>query len=286
MSNFSSAQTGPKTAEGKAASSRNAIKLGVYSNALMPGESEQELQELNNALRESLNVQDGASEVLLRTISQSVLKTKRLHDAEVRLVQTHLARQESRKEFSYQANISPLLNDRLPDWYFNDDPEPKNRASVRYKAICEASVLKDNFKLEYSLQARTLFPNLWAEVMGREAINPRQSLGERLLARYGQPKPEFNLQAFIDDYYKKYQLDMLWGENHERYEMVIENLRAKALLEVIVRPDLVKVQMQLHRRSIEAMETIQRLNAARAIEMVSVVSPVKELALEQSKEKA
>ena len=79
---------------------------------------------------------------------------------------------------------------------------------------------------------------------------------------------------------------MLWGENHERYEMVIENLRAKALLEVIVRPDLVKVQMQLHRRSIEAMETIQRLNAARAIEMVSVVSPVKELALEQSKEKA
>ena len=43
---------------------------------------------------------------------------------------------------------------------------------------------------------------------------------------------------------------MLWGENHERYEMVIDNLRAKALLEVIVRPDLVKVQMQLHRRSI------------------------------------
>ena len=286
MSNFSSAQTGPKTAEGKAASSRNAIKLGVYSNALMPGESEQELQELNNALRESLNVQDGASEVLLRTISQSVLKTKRLHDAEVRLVQTHLARQESRKEFSYQANKSPLLNDRLPDWYFNDDPEPKNRALVMFGAVCEAIHLKENFKFENSLQARTLYPNLWAEVMGRQAINPRQSLGERLLARYGQPKPEFNLQAFIEDYFKKYQLDMLWGENHERYEMVIENLRAKALLEVIVRPDLVKVQMQLHRRSIEAMETIQRLNAARAIEMVSVVSPVKELALEQSKEKA
>ena len=252
----------------------------------MPGESEQELQELNNALRESLNVQDGASEVLLRTISQSVLKTKRLHDAEVRLVQTHLARQESRKEFSYQANISPLLNDRLPDWYFNDDPEPKNRALVRFGAVCEAIHLKENFKFENSLQARTMYPNLWAEVMGRQAINPRQSLGERLLARYGQPKPEFNLQAFIEDYYKKYPLDMLWGENHERYEMVIENLRAKALVEVSVRPDLVKVQMQLHRRCIEAMETIQRLNAARAIEMVSVVSPAKELALEQSKEKA
>ena len=174
----------------------------------------------------------------------------------------------------------------MPDWYFNDDPELKNRASVRFGAVCEAIHLKDNFKLENSLQARTMYPNLWAEVMGREAINPRQSLGERLLARYGRPKPELNLEAFIEDYYKKYQLDMLWGENHDRYEMVIENLRAKALLEVIVRPDLVKVQMQLHRRSIEAMETIQRLNAARAIEMVSVVSPVKELALEQSKEKA
>ena len=284
MSNFSSAQTGPKTAEGKSASSRNAIKLGVYSNSLMPGESEQELQYLNNAFRDALSVEDGASEMLLRTISQSLLKTKRLNDAEIKIVQTYFARQDSRKQFGFQANISPLLYDRLPDWYFDEDPEPKNRALVRFGAVCEAIHLKDNFKLENSLQARTLYPNLWAEVMGRQAINPRQSLGERLLARYGQPKPEFNLQAFKEDYSKKYLFEMLWGENHELYKMVIENLRAQALIEVIVRPDLAKVEMQLHRRRIEAIETIVRLNSVRAIEMASVAAPIKELLLPLSKQ--
>lgn len=38
---------GPKTAEGKLTSSRNAIKTGAYAvQALLPGESEQEFREL------------------------------------------------------------------------------------------------------------------------------------------------------------------------------------------------------------------------------------------------
>ena len=134
------------------------------------------------------------------------------------------------------------------------------------------------------MQARTVYPNLWAEVMDRQAINPLQSLGERLLSRYGQPKPEFNLQALIEDYYKKYPFDILWGENHERYEMVFENMRAQALIEVSVRPDLSKVEMQLHRRRIEAIETIARLNSVRAIEIASVAAPIKELLLPLSKQ--
>ena len=68
MTVYTPAQTGPKTAEGKAASSRNATKLGVYSNSLMPGESEQELQDLNNSLRETFEVDDGMCEMQIRTI--------------------------------------------------------------------------------------------------------------------------------------------------------------------------------------------------------------------------
>ena len=60
--------------------------------------------------------------------------------------------------------------------------------------------------------------------------------------------------------------------------MVIENLRAKALMEVSVRPDLVKLDTQLHRRCIEKIELIARLKGMRAIEMVATVSPVKALA--------
>lgn len=286
MSTFSPAQTGPKTTEGKAASSRNSTKLGVYSNSLMPGESEQELQELNNSLRETFEVDDGMCEMQIRTISQSFLKTQRLHDAEVKIVQTCMARHENRKEFALQANMPLLSYDRLPDWYFGEDHKPKEKAIARYKATQEALVLRANFKLEYSQQARTLLPNLWVEVMGPNAINPSQSLGEKLLARYGQSQPQSNLQAFVDDYQTRFLFDMLWGENHERYEMVIENLRAKALIDVSVRADFVKLETQLHRRRIEAVELITRLKGMRAIEIVATVAPVKALAHSSSKEKA
>jgi len=286
MSTFSSAQTGPKTTEGKAASSRNATKLGVYSNSLMPGESEQELQELNNLLRETFEVDDGMCEMQIRTISQSFLKTQRLHDAEVKIVQTCMAMHENRKEFVIQANMPPLSYNGLPDWYFVEDPEPKKKAISRYEATQEALLLRANFKLEYSQKARTLLPNLWVEVMGPNAINPSQSLGEKLLARYGQSQPQSNLQAFVDDYRARFLFDMLWGENHERYEMVIENLRAKALMEVSVRADFVKLETQLHRRCIEKIELIARLKGMRTIEMVATVAPLKALAHSGSKKKA
>lgn len=161
MTLYTPAQTGPKTTEGKAASSRNSTKLGVYSNSLMPGESEQELQELNSSLRETFEVDDGICEMQIRTISQSFLKTQRLHDAEVKLVQTCMARHENRKEFALQAQMPPLSYNGLPDWYFGEDTRPKDKAIARYKATQEALVLRANFKLEYSQQARTLLPNLW-----------------------------------------------------------------------------------------------------------------------------
>ena len=286
MSTFSPAQTGPKTTEGKAASSRNSTKLGVYSNSLMPGESEQELQDLNNSLRETFEVDDGMCEMQIRTISQSFLKTQRLHDAEVKLVQTCMARHENRKEFALQANMPPLSYERIPDWYFGEDHKPKEKAISRYEATREALFLKANFKLDYSQQARTLLPNLWVEVMGPNAINPTQSLGEKLLASYRQSQPQSNLQAFVDDYQAKFRFDMHWGENHERYEMVIENLRAKALIDVSVRADFVKLETQLHRRRIEAVELINQLKGMRAIEMVATVAPLKALAHSSSKEKA
>ena len=138
------AQTGPKTTVGKAASSRNSTKLGVYSNSLMPGESEQELQELNNSLRETFEVDDGMCEMQIRTISQSFLKTQRLHDAEVKLVKTCMARHENRKEFALQAHMPPLSYEHLPEWYFGEDPEPKRKAILRYEATKEALLLKNN----------------------------------------------------------------------------------------------------------------------------------------------
>lgn len=92
---------GPKTAEGKLASSRNAIKTGAYAvQALLPGEGEQEFREL-----EQLFVDDflpvGISEAaLVHVLTVIVWKKLRLEKLESRYIHDLLGRFPKHSEFS------------------------------------------------------------------------------------------------------------------------------------------------------------------------------------------
>jgi hypothetical protein len=59
-------QTGPRTAVGKINSSRNALKKGIYTNAVLPGEDVQALEELAVAISDSYGVKDAAGEIVVR----------------------------------------------------------------------------------------------------------------------------------------------------------------------------------------------------------------------------
>ena len=260
---------GPRTPQGKAASSKNAIKLGVYSNTLMPGESQEEVDELIESFCETYNSDDADSQMMFRSYAQTLIKSRRIQEAEVAFIEAQMHLQDNRREFCLQANIPAQYRDGVPDWFFFDDAQAKAAAMQCGMSVHEALDLKKNYSLQLSQSARTYYPNLWKEVMGPQAINPKQSLGERLQALYNTGHPLTNLQAYVEDYKKTHPYELMWVSHWRRYEAVLDGLRAKAILDVCSRGDWVKVENLQHRRRMEITQTLLAKQKLQALEVAA-----------------
>lgn len=262
-------QGGPRTQQGKATSSKNATKLGVYTNTLMPGESQEEIDELIEAFREAYGSEHVEVEMMSRNYTQTLLKSQRLDKAEIAFINAQMHMQETRKEFCLQACISPLLWDEVPDWFFCDDEKAKAEAMQCGLSMFEAMDLKKHYSLQLSQSARIQYPNLWKEVMGPQAINPKQSLGERLQVAYSTGNPLTNLQAYVEDCKQRHKYELMWVTSWRRYEAVIDGLKAKAMLDVCSRPDWFKVENSLHKRRMEITQTLMAMRKLKALEVAA-----------------
>jgi hypothetical protein len=74
--------TGPKTAKGKQNMRGNAIKFGIYSKLLLPGESKAELRKLIMGLREDLKAKGPMQEELFAGIVDDQVALRRLRRQE------------------------------------------------------------------------------------------------------------------------------------------------------------------------------------------------------------
>jgi hypothetical protein len=113
--------------------------------------------------------------------------------------------------------------------------------------------------------------------LGPHALNPKQGLGERLQVIYTKGQPLLNLQAFVDDYEKRHQFEVMWTVNSARYIGVLNGLRAKAILEICSRPDWLKLENMLHKRLMEFTRALLDLDRQalmrEAIEVTATVHP-------------
>lgn len=92
---------GPKTVEGKLASSRNAIKTGAYAvQALLPGESEQEFRELEQLFIDEFSPVGISERVSVHSLTMIVWKKLRLEKLESRYIHDLLNRFPKYSEFS------------------------------------------------------------------------------------------------------------------------------------------------------------------------------------------
>ena len=276
---------GPRTEQGKTVSSRNAIKIGLYTNTLLDGEDPQELEATRQALLQSWGVTGTQAELLARDYLYAEIRTARLLRAQRAHVQTLMHTYDTRREFAKQAGISPLEQDKLPNWYFSDDQANKDKAVQLAFAVDEAANLKKNYSLPANLQAKRLFPNLWTVVMGPNAIQPVQTLGERLITLYSKGSPQANLQAFIDENLSEHRYEILWGCNSERYEAILEGLNAQHELDVMSRPDWLKVEAQQNRRRNEVLHAVLSLKRDAAL-LVQVTQPGQALPRLEDKDRA
>ena len=78
-----SLSTGPKTVEGKAKSSRNSIKHGIFcKDLLLPGEDEEALRQLRNGMLLSYNPKNEAELMLVDRIIDACWRLHRVRSAE------------------------------------------------------------------------------------------------------------------------------------------------------------------------------------------------------------
>ena len=270
-------QTGPRTPVGKINSSRNALKKGIYTNAVLPGEDAQALEELALDISESYAVNDAAGEILVRRFLQHTLQTNRLQAAQVDLIEAKMHSHANRQRFCIDVHLSAFSADQIPDWYFTDDVEPKENARFTYNVFVEAAYLKEHYSPDLMLQVKVKLPNLWQYLMGSPG-SPTQkvyaTLGERLASLYKQSQPQSNIECLLDELKKKKLYELMWGENEARYTAVIAGLRANAVLDVLSDPNWSRAEGALHRRSQDLLGSLVGLKRENATLAKTQSAPV------------
>lgn len=252
-------QTGPRTAVGKLNSSRNALKKGIYSNALLPNEDPQALEALADDLGRRFGVQDAAGEILVNRLLQATLQSNRLQIAQANLIRAKMHTMEVRRAFCVQVGIDVLAATELPNWYFEEDDTERQAALEMTKVWAEAKILRENFSTDLILRARKEFPSLWRFLMGPDGSAIQKvhaTLGERIATLYKHPSPLSNLQELINELEKKHQHALLYAKNAERYEAVINGLRAKAVLDVYSDPNWSRADAATHKRTNELVGSL------------------------------
>jgi len=231
------------------ASSKNALKSGIYANKLLEGEDPEQLQNTIDGLVQDFNVTTSIGYQLAQELAQVMLRMTRAERWRATLIAAHLAKHSTRVEFSHQLNLSVLGAASLPDWYFNDSQVDRGRAQSNYNAYIELSYLIENHSADRMMRVKAELPDLWFFVMGKsEATAKVYTFPERLSQYSTKTDPVMRLKDLQNHLLENYSHEILWAQSEDRYEAVLDGLRAQVQMELSANPNLQRDETSLHRR--------------------------------------
>jgi hypothetical protein len=232
MPNLVSKSTGPKTEQGKAISSKNAIKAGIFSQGYLPWEDQEAKQIELSLLATEWGVTDPAGLYFLRDIEQANLAQERLMYAERLAVEGAMQSAGVGDEFGLRANLDKHIASLLPSWYFLEDDEGnKERALYLDKVYTQAEHLKSHYSDQLVAQAQNRYPQLHHHVM--QGYQPNSSFVMVLAKEFKQSTPTLNLATLMNKLAEQYRFHLLWAQDPKRYQIIIDGLRAEKILQVL-----------------------------------------------------
>jgi hypothetical protein len=255
-------QTGPKSQEGKARSAQNSLKFGIFSSSILQGEDANAVKALVDNLRVSFALTNGAGELLANRFVHTNLQLNRVQKAQLAIANGKYFSNKSREQFCIHAGHYFRNAEDVPAWYFEEDHAKKDHVFELQDIFDEAHHLKNHYSADLMVKAEMKLPSLWKFVMGEKG-DPRQkmhTLGEQLAALYKRPNAILNIQDLITDLEARYKYELLWAQNAQRYEAIIDGLRSQAILDTLIDPGLVRAESMLHRRSQELLSTMHLLS--------------------------
>ena len=231
------------------ASSKNALKSGIYANKLLEGEDPQQLQNTIDGLVQDFKVTTSIGYQLAQELAQVMLRMTRAERWRATLIAAHLAKHSTRVEFSTQLNLGTLGAASLPDWYFNDSQVDRGRAQSIYNAYIDLDYLIKNHSADRMMRVKAELPDLWFFVMGKsEATEKVYTVPERLSRYSSKTDPVTRLKDLHIHMVEKHRHEILWAESEDRYEAVLDGLRAQVQMELSANPNLQRDETALHRR--------------------------------------
>lgn len=266
MSNHNASQsTGPKTSEGKAISSRNAIKAGIFSKGYLPWEDREAKQAELSALAKEWHVTGPSGLHFLRDIEQANLAQERLIYAECMAVEGAMQSAQVGDEFALRANIDSKLTSLLPSWYFLEE-DGGNKAQALYldQVYQQAHQLKTRYSDQLVAQAKTRYPQLYEYAL--EGYQPNSSFVMVLAKEYKQNTPTLNLAQLMNALAENFRFHLLWAQDPKRYQIIIDGLRAEKMLQVLDfdKSNRYSTNFQNRRiRALQGLETLERREIAK-----------------------
>jgi len=207
--------TGPRTSQGKAKSSRNAIKHGLYSERVSPSE-EDEAARLHRALRKDLHLQGFEDEFFGSDLVLTMLKKRRLDKYTCH---------ESRKA-KMQAFCEKVRNFELRHYPERDSSSSRNRL---HPDLCVVFLKKIKTNIERrGLNSQEDLPILYSLFSRGES--KLSFLGQSIILLYEMMKPPRNKS---DGQSTNPDCDELQTRILKGLELAIENEQGMARIELL-----------------------------------------------------
>ena len=223
-------QTGPKTESGKQASSKNAIKGGIFAKGYLANEDAQALDSQLSQLYKQWDANDPTRQILVQCIHQTAISANRLALAQQQKIDAAMQSSNVRREFANLAGFSLITCENLPNWFFQEVDHPEKVKAVYLDRVwLEAAALKQQYSDQLVAQVETRFPNLFHYVMNGQ--RPCASFIAVLGQRYKQSVPTLNLGVAQNEIKEKYPQHLIWAQDPQRYEMFIQGIRADQVIE-------------------------------------------------------
>lgn len=224
--------TGPRTREGKVASSKNATKSGIFSKGYLAWEDQAEKQAQWEALVEEWEVSTPTGLNFLRDIEQANLAQERLMYAERKVVEGAMLSTDISLEFAKRSGIGAILAMELPAWFFLDDDAGNKEDAIYFAQVYDqANALKQKYSDQLVASAQNHYPQLYEYVMKGCAQN--DSFVMALSKQYQKNLPTLNLTEIMNQLASNFRSHLLWAEQPARFQMIIDGLRAEKMLAVL-----------------------------------------------------
>lgn len=226
------AQTGPKTAAGKAVSAKNAQKAKIFTQGYLPEENPEQKQYEFDRLAQQWAAYDPSRQIILRTIEQAQLGIERQMRYERQKIEGSMQSADIAQRFAAHAGMSALAATQLPAWFFSESgSEEKAFALEIFKVYQQAHSVKTNYSDQLAAQISKAYPELYAYVMQGQRVTAQFSvvLGQT----YRQQTAILNFAKLIEKIETDYRHHIIWASDAERFQTLVLGIRARFIEEAI-----------------------------------------------------